>query len=260
MALYGVLGDIHGNCEALAPVLDFFDRRGVDCLACVGDIVGFNADPDQCADMIRRRCALAVAGNHDLIAIGRLGFARCSNAAMHALRRTRRRIALHTARYLSSLPSVRTLEHGVLLVHGGIQDVEQYLVTPRQIRQNADDLRANFPGVRVCLFGHTHAQKVYEICGSAVSDLPLAGPVRLRDDCVYFINPGSVDAARKRGEKLAECALLDGTARSVEFHRLPYDHAAAEAKAAAGGYRLGPWAERVYWAQRKLLGALRIAN
>jgi hypothetical protein len=69
-----------------------------------------------------------------------------------------------------------------------------------------------------------------------------------------------VDAARKRGEKLAECALLDSTAWRVEFHRLPYDHVAAEAKAAAGGYRMGPWMGPFYSLGRRLLRARQPAQ
>ena len=68
----------------------------------------------------------------------------------------------------------------------------------------------------------------------------------LGGDGLYFVNPGSVDAARKRGHKLAECAILDTDASTLELLRLPYDAAAAEAKAAAFGYRIAPWMERVY--------------
>ncbi len=81
MALYGVLGDIHGNKEALAAVLEALHGRGVEQLLCVGDVVGYNADPDECALLLRAAGALSIAGNHDLIGTGRLGFERCSHNA-----------------------------------------------------------------------------------------------------------------------------------------------------------------------------------
>ena len=90
MAIYGVLGDIHGNREALESVLAELDARGIDRIACVGDLVGYNADPDSCVQILRDRGALAIAGNHDLIGTGLLGFDRCSNKAMLSLKRTRR--------------------------------------------------------------------------------------------------------------------------------------------------------------------------
>jgi hypothetical protein len=74
----------------------------------------------------------------------------------------------------------------------------------------------------------------------------------------YFINPGSVDASRKREHKSAELAILDGTAWTVEFLRVSYDAAATEAKAAAFGYRITPWTDRLYTLRRKLFaGASR---
>src|SRR6185503_8067529 len=67
MARYGVLGDIHGNREALAAVLGALEARGIREFLCVGDVVGYNADPDECAAELRRRRVLSIAGNHDLI-------------------------------------------------------------------------------------------------------------------------------------------------------------------------------------------------
>ena len=108
MALYGVLGDIHGNCEALAAALAALDEHGVEQVLCVGDIIGYNADPDACVELLRAHEALCIAGNHDLIGTGRLGFERCSNKAMHSLKRTRRALSPGTARELRMLPSLRS--------------------------------------------------------------------------------------------------------------------------------------------------------
>lgn len=253
MALYGVLGDIHGNREALAATLRALERAGAERLLCVGDIVGYNAEPDACAELLRERNALAICGNHDLIGSGRLGYERCSYAAWHALRRTRTRLRARTGAWLRALPPHRVIEDRVLLMHGGVRDVEQYLTGPGALRENAAQLRADFPGVRVCFFGHTHAQKLYELDGDAVHELPVTRPAELRADRVYFINPGAVDAARKPVGGLAECALYDSAAARVTFLGVPYDHAAAEAKARAGGYRLSAWRARCYALQRRLM-------
>ncbi len=241
MARIGVLGDIHGNREALAAVLAALERRGVERLACVGDIVGYNADPDECAAIVRERRMLAIAGNHDLIAVRRLGFSRCANNAAYALRRTRRAIAAETAAYLEALPLYREIERGVMLVHGGVRDVQQYMTTRATIEQNAAWLREDFPGARVCFFGHSHEQKVYEVDGDARE---------VTADKTYFINPGSVDASRKSRHKLAECAILDGDL--IEFVRVAYDAASAECKAAALGYRIPPWVDRAYSLRKRL--------
>jgi predicted phosphodiesterase len=249
MARIGVLGDIHGNCEALTAALAAMAERGVQRFACVGDIVGYNADPDECAAIVRERRMLAIAGNHDLIAVRRLGLQRCSNNAAYALRRTRRAIAGETAAYLEALPSYREIEPGVMLVHGGVRDVQQYMTTGAIIAQNAAWLREDFPGARICFFGHSHEQKVYEVDGDTVIEIP-ARKVILNRDKITFVNPGSVDASRKSRHKLAEFAILDGDL--IEFVRVPYDAAATECKAAAFGYRMPPWIDRAYSMRKRL--------
>jgi predicted phosphodiesterase len=258
MALLGILGDIHGNSEALGAVLAAFDRRGIRQLVCVGDIVGYNADPDECAALLRERRAMSIAGNHELIGLGRLGFERCANNAKYSLKRTRRSLAPETASWLSSLPPSLLIGERIAVVHGGVRDVQQYMRTPAHIRENAAYLREDFPGARLCFFGHSHAQKVYRLDGEEVVEVPLSGgDVALEKDRTYFINPGSVDAQRKRERKLAECAILDTLGWSIEFLRLPYDAASTEAKAAVFGYRITGATDRLYDLGRR---ARRIAS
>jgi predicted phosphodiesterase len=252
MALYGILADIHGNLEALDAVLAALERRGVERLLCLGDIVGYNADPDSCVATLERRGALSIAGNHDLITLGRLGFGRCSNKAMYSLKRTRRRLGTAAAASLAALPMNRRLAEGVVLVHGGVRDVQQYMVSAAHIRQNAAYLAADFPDARLCFFGHSHEQKVYEVLDGEVREASLAPVMRLSRDRVYFVNPGAVDASRKRERKAAEFALLDTGAWQLELSSVPYDCAATEAKAAVFGYRINPWLDRLYTLRRNV--------
>ena len=254
MAIYGVLGDIHGNREALVATLDALEARGVRKLLCVGDIVGYNADPDECVALLRERDAICISGNHDLIGTNRLGFDRCSNKAMHSLQRTRRTLHTDAAGYLETLPARLPIEERVVLIHGGVRDVEQYMTRPHHVLQNVEHLREDFPGRNVCFYGHTHEQKVYEIEGTTVRDVPAQGTVVLREDCEYFINAGSVDASRKREHKLAEFAVFDSTALTVDFFRISYNDALTESKASAGGYRLHRWADRLYDVKRRIVG------
>jgi predicted phosphodiesterase len=253
VALHGILGDIHGNREALAAALAQLDACGVGDILCVGDLVGYNADSDECVAMLRARGAFCIAGNHDLIGTGLLGFERCSNKAMHSLKRTRRALGAETAAYLRALPS-HIAFGDVLLTHGGVRDVQQYMTQPRHIEQNAHLLRADFPAARTCFFGHTHEQRVYAVDGDVVTEVPIEGPVRLSADRIHFVNPGSVDASRKRCVKRAECAVFDDATREIIFHRVPYDDGATESRAAAQGYRIERWRDRLYDVQRRVIG------
>jgi predicted phosphodiesterase len=260
MALYGILGDIHGNREALAAALAVLDRLEVARIACVGDLVGYNADPDDCVAMLRERGAICIAGNHDLIGTGRLGFDRCSNKAMHSLKRTRRALAPETARYLRALPSHHVIDGRVLLTHGGVRDVQQYMTRDKHVLENVAYLRQDFPGVRVCFFGHTHEQRIFAVGGERVAEpyeaaIQSGCEITLDAAHEYFVNPGSVDASRKREHKLAELAVFDSEAMTLRFFRAPYADLVTEARAAAGGYRIERWRDRLYEVQRRLMRA-----
>ena len=198
-------------------------------------MVGYNADPDECVALVRRRCASVIAGNHDLIGAGQLDFRRCSNDTEYSLRRTRRVLSRESIAWLASLPRTATVEEGVVLVHGGVRDLQ---VGVQQ---------------RACFFAQSQEQKVYRVHADSIEEIATDGQVHLRQEDTYFIHPGAVDASRKRSRKLAECALFDSGARTLEFLRVPYDSAASEAKAAVFGYRLTPLTERLYSLKRRLV-------
>jgi predicted phosphodiesterase len=253
--IYGILGDIHGNLEALMATLEAMERRRVDRLVCLGDIVGYNADSNACAGVVQSRSIESIAGNHDLISIGRLGFGRCANKAAFALQRTRRVLMPEVRDFLATLPSARLYEGRFLLVHGGIGDVQQYVRTPQQIRDNLEPLRRSYPDVQVCFFGHTHEPRVYEVDGDSVEERPAGECVLLTQGKTYFVNPGSVDASRKREHQLAEFGVFDSSGLRMEFHRVPYDHRSVEKKAAREGYRIDTVTDWLYSVRRKLAWA-----
>src|SRR5262245_57132900 len=78
LARIGLLSDIHGNLAALELVLAALDAAEVDRVVCLGDIVGYNPEANECVATVKERGVAAIAGNHDLIALGRLGFDRCA--------------------------------------------------------------------------------------------------------------------------------------------------------------------------------------
>lgn len=259
MARYGILSDVHGNLEALHGALQLLlDEHAVDSLVCLGDLVGYGAEPDTCVAVLEDLEVVSVTGNHDLVATGVLGFDRCALRPAFALRRTREVLSAATVEALRELPPRLVLEDEVVLVHGGIRDVCQYVTRPAHVLENDASLRAEVPEATLCFFGHTHERRLWEIDGEAVTDRT---DIHAPDDVEvtlkasgrrYFINPGSVDAARKRGDRRAEVAIFDSQRRTVSFHRVAYDHESAERAAAREGYRMGPLEERLRGAARTL--------
>jgi predicted phosphodiesterase len=246
-----VIADVHGNLQALEAVLRALNAQAVTDILCLGDLVGYNADSDACVQLLRERRAISIAGNHDLIALGQLGFDYCAPNPEFSLRRTRRRLQDSTRSLLHTLPRQLMVDGGVAMIHGGLDDPTRYLHTGREVAEQADRMRLLWPGARLCFFGHTHVPALYRLQGEGVRHLAPLPDQRLDGDAFWFVNPGSVDAAR-RGDGLAQFAVFDSDAFSLSLQRVPYDHISAEEKAVAGGYRMGRVQQKVLAARRLL--------
>jgi predicted phosphodiesterase len=237
VARYGVIGDMHGNATALRAALAQLEPQ-VDAILCLGDVVGYNADSNECIQILKERGIDSIAGNHDLISIGRLDFSRCAIRVEHALKRTRRTLTEDSRSWLATLPDHRTYERDILLIHGSADDVQQYMLTRNTINRGAARVRELYPDVRVCFFGHVHEQRVYAIRNASVKELSDKNPQTLDGAVLYLVNPGSIDASRKQQPYHAEFAIYDSADRTLLFQNVTYDHGQSEAAASAGGYRI----------------------
>jgi predicted phosphodiesterase len=251
MSRYGVISDVHGNLQALAAALAALGDHRVDRVIALGDLVGYNAESNQCVELLRAAGVESIAGNHDLIALGRLDSDRCALRPAFTLRRTRKELTRATRLFLAALPAVRTYEDRIALMHGTLDDPREYMNTPALVAANAARLQERLPGVRVCFFGHTHVPALLASDGRSVQARPAQGRVAVPadDGGVVFVNPGSVDAARRR-DKRAELCIYDSDRGELTFLRVPYDHAKAEASAAAHGYRMSMADEALWKAAR----------
>lgn len=237
MARYGVIADVHGNLQALQAVLSALRAQAIEDVVCLGDLVGYNAASNECVTLLRERRVMCISGNHDQIALGRLGFDYCAPRPEFSLRRTRKRLSDETRAYLETLPAARVLPDGVVLIHGGVNDICQYMHSSREVAGNATLLRERSPASRVCFFGHTHVAAIHELHGDRIRSRTLVDQNQLDGEALTFVNPGSVDAAR-RPDKRAEFAVFDSGRWTVTLHRVPYDDQRAEGQAVLEGYRM----------------------
>ena len=125
--------DIHANLPALEAVLEAIDEAGVEEIWCLGDVVGYGADPDACAELVRERCAVCLVGNHDLAVLGELDIAAFSEAAAEAVAWTReQRRRARRSRFLRELEPAGERE-GVGLFHASPRDpVWEYVLSAEQ--------------------------------------------------------------------------------------------------------------------------------
>ena len=227
---YAVISDLHGNLEALQAVLA--DASGlVDAVVCLGDIVGYNANPRECLRLVRDTCALVIAGNHDQAACGRRPYDDFNLWARQAMDWTRDQLSAAEVKYLRGLPGTAPFGGGWLAAHGSPRHTDEYLFDGRGFADAFDSLGWLQPQARGCFVGHTHLPMVWAYGADGRVARVEVPPRRVALDpaCRYMVNPGSVGQPRD-GSPLAAYAILDEAASAVELRSVPYDVAAAQEK------------------------------
>lgn len=227
---YAIISDLHANLEALQAVLVDASDRG-DAVVCLGDIVGYNADPSECLRLVRETCAIVIAGNHDQAACGVRRYDDFNEWARDAMDWTRQQLSAAEVEYLKALPGTVPIGNGWLAAHGSPRDTDEYLFDAWGVEVAFDSLRRLRPEMRGCFVGHTHLPMIWASSseGEVVQVRAESRTVRLDPACRYLVNPGSVGQPRN-GNPLAAYAILDDEAATVEFRRVPYDIPAAQEK------------------------------
>ena len=226
---YAVLSDIHGNLEALDAVLaDAADRA--DALLCLGDVVGYGADPLACVERVAGRAAATIAGNHEHGVVGLLDLEWFNPYARAAAEWTRERLDDDHLRYLAALPLTAEVADATL-AHASPRHPEEwdYLLS-------AEDGFNAFPAfaTRLCFVGHTHVPGVWSLGSSGPEYLVGAIELRLEHGRRYLVNVGSVGQPRDRDPRAAY-ALWDVERGRLEIRRVPYEVERAQRKILTGG-------------------------
>ncbi|MGQ9660932.1 MAG: metallophosphoesterase family protein [Kiritimatiellia bacterium] len=213
---YAILGDIHANWEALSSVLEDATRQGVTAWVCVGDIVGYNADPCRCVDKIIELGCTCVQGNHDYLCVQPIGHRDLSPLAAAALRWSRAQLLRPQIEFLASLPRVWVKDF--TLVHNSLDDTQNWNYV-----FNAQDAQASFrhQTTQVGFHGHTHIPAIFVESNGRVS-LRHGPRLRLRPNARYFINVGSVGQPRDRNWQAAY-VIYDEDAKTIELRRVDYN-------------------------------------
>jgi predicted phosphodiesterase len=220
-----VVSDIHGNRPALEAVLTEVETTEVDQVWCLGDLVGYGAEPDECVRLARESCDVCLVGNHDLAVRGDLSMSEFSRGAELAARWTQETISDESLDWMMGLePSLQAREVG--LYHASPRDpVWEYVLSTLLA-----ELCLDMQGQRVCLIGHSHVALYF----SRQEGSPATGDTRPADaemdigEGEWLLNPGSVGQPRD-GDWRAAWMVLDTGAWTAIYRRTEYDVAAAAA-------------------------------
>jgi diadenosine tetraphosphatase ApaH/serine/threonine PP2A family protein phosphatase len=253
---YALLADVHGNLHALRAALGRLEGLSVDRFLHVGDLIGYGPLPNECVELLAGVGAVGVAGNHELIALGRIPDEGCTPRARQSLRWTREVLSEGTRRYLAALPE-RALVDGVMLAHGSLEDPTEYVTEPLQAERQLDRLQREEPEARILVLGHTHQPWAYATSRGVLARRAPAS-VRLGPGGRHLLNPGSVGQSRDRAAD-ARFAVLDLGRGMAEFHAIPYDLGACREALRRRGLPLDschikpPPFDRARWAVKRRL-------
>jgi diadenosine tetraphosphatase ApaH/serine/threonine PP2A family protein phosphatase len=213
-----IVSDVHGNLPAFRAVIEDVAGAGVDETWCLGDLVGYGAQPDECVALARESCQLSLAGNHDLVVIDKLPIAEFSAAAAAAAEWTRHNIAEESVEFLRGLEPLDT-ERAVGLYHASPRDpVWEYVLSSWQAAECIDEMEP-----RVGAVGHSHVALFFHSNGSdeVVGAQAPAGTELDISNGRWLINPGGVGQPRD-GDPRAAWLLLDTQKWTAAWRRVEY--------------------------------------
>ena len=227
---YAIISDIHSNLEALTKALEIIDQRSVDEIICLGDIVGYGANPNECLALIRQRCNTVIKGNHDEALLNESITSRFTEDARSAIEWTRKRISEENISYLHTL-SISIKKDDLFFVHASPCYPEQWKYI---LEDHAAVSALHCFSESLCFIGHTHSPAMFST----------AGRVRnMMKGERYLVNVGSVGQPRDRITDLS-FGIFDADAWWYENIRSPYNVALTVRKILATdlppvlGYRL----------------------
>ena len=218
-----LFGDIHSNLEALQSVLADAQIQGCTHYLCLGDLVGYSADPTECIELVRSLDCPVIKGNHDEQAAMAGSLAGFTDLAAAAMRWTREQIGEKDKEWLRSLRLQRVIRD-FTVVHATLDTPHKwgYIVTP-------GDAAASFTykHTPVCFFGHTHEPFLFQT--GIVVKKKTYDKIKLKPGTQYLINIGSVGQPRDNDWRAAYVIYQPETL-DVELRRIPYDIEATQRK------------------------------
>ena len=208
-----IISDIHGNLESLNRVLEYLKENEISEIYCLGDVVGYGPNPNECVELIKENCKAVLMGNHDYAAIGLANIEYFNEYAKISTYWTQDILSDENLEYLKSLPFTYSTEK-YHLVHASPKNPSNwdYVLSVNDAKQQIREFDTN-----ICFIGHSHVPVIF-----SDSDYYRKKNFLFAQDQKYLVNVGSTGQPRD-GDPRTCFVLYDDEQNSVEYVRLDYD-------------------------------------
>ncbi len=217
-----IFSDLHSNFEALEAFQENIASINHDVKVCLGDTIGYGADPNPCAEWVRKNSDLVLAGNHDYAAVGKTDTIYFNPYAMQACLWTRKNLTSANREYFYSLP-VEKEKYGIRWAHSSPHEPERWHYVTSLMDANQFDHFSE----TVCFLGHTHIPLILEQSPEGTVKEYFVSHMKLKPGFRYIVNVGSLGQPRDHNPDPA-FVVYDTNQSVIEYHRFPYDIASAQ--------------------------------
>lgn len=222
---YAFISDLHSNVEAVEAVLSAVPLGTP--VYCLGDVVGYGADPNGVCEILRKRDIKTVKGNHDAAAVGEVDFTNWNPLAVQSAVWTKHQLTAENAEWLKALPyslEVNDQKGGFTVVHASPNEPSQweYVLNLKKAECAFEHFKT-----QICFIGHSHYPHSFELRGGKVTDEIRStkrseNTMKIKSGSQYIINTGSVGQPRDANNK-ASFVLYDSTNQTIQWRRSIYD-------------------------------------
>lgn len=209
----GIISDIHGNLEAFSKALEYFKENRIDKIICLGDIVGYGPNPEECINLVRENCHVALMGNHDYAAIGLANIEYFNEYAKLATFWTQEKLSGKSKEFLKALPFTH-VENGLLFVHASPKNPSSW-----DYVLSVDDANKQLKRFeeKICFIGHSHVPIIF-----SESNYFRKKEFLFTNNEKYIVNIGSLGQPRD-GDPRCCFVVYDEEENKIEYIRLDYD-------------------------------------
>lgn len=208
-----ILSDIHGNLEALNAAMDYIAQNDIDVTYCLGDVVGYGPNPNECVEIIKEKCNKVVIGNHDHAVLGLTSTEYFNDFAKISTYWTSNILTDENRQFLNSLQFTEVIGD-ILLVHSTPSNppMWHYILSEIDARHELSHFEQ-----KICFIGHSHFPIIFYLNGFSRKPKMI-----LENDERYIVNVGSVGQPRDGNPKSCLCVYNDNL-NEIEYIRVNYD-------------------------------------